>query len=435
MCSGIGAPEQAAPEVEWVWHAEIEPFPCAVMAERHPQSVNLGDITAPDFIERAQAYGPLDVLVAGTPCQAFSVAGLRQSLADARGNLTLRFVDAVHAIRPRYAVWENVPGVLSTHDNAFGCLLAGLVGANEAIEIDDPRRRRTGKDGGYFAWPSVGVADGPFGAVAWRVLDAQYFSLAQRRERVFLVFRLGGAGTHPAQVLFEFDRMRRDSPPRREARQGVTGSIAARTRGGGRLGTDFDCDGGLVPSVSMCLNGGAMNRIDAESETLIALPVLEVGARTGASTTDPRAGSGIGENGDPMFTLQAGKQHGVLSFHGSQDPCVSEHVTHPVGRNQGQETCIAYNLRGREGGAMPEPTDVASLRSASGGSSRTYVGVRRLMLVECERLQGMADGYTAIDYNGKPAKDGPRYKAIGNSMAVPVLSWILRRINCQQDRP
>lgn len=152
-----------------------------------------------------------------------------------------------------------------------------------------------------------------------------------------------------------------------------------------------------------------MNRIDAESETLIALPVLEVGARTGASTTDPRAGSGIGENGDPMFTLQAGKQHGVLSFHGSQDPCVSEHVTHP--------------------------TDVASLRSASGGSSRTYVGVRRLMPVECERLQGMADGYTAIDYNGKPAKDGPRYKAIGNSMAVPVLSWILRRINCQQDRP
>ena len=90
---------------------------------------------------------------------------------------------------------------------------------------------------------------------------------------------------------------------------------------------------------------------------------------------------------------------------------------------------VAYNLRGREGGAMPEPTDVASLRSASGGSSRTYVGVRRLMPVECERLQGMADSYTAVEYNGKPAKDGPRYRAIGNSMAVPVLSWILRRIN------
>jgi DNA (cytosine-5)-methyltransferase 1 len=166
----------------------------------------------------------------------------------------------------------------------------------------------------------------------------------------------------------------------------------------------------------------------------MCLPILEVGARTGVSTTDIRAGSGIGESADLMFTLQAGKQHGVLSFHGSQDPCISEHVTHPVGRNQGQETCIAFDLRGREGGAMAEPTDVASPRSASGGSSRTYVGVRRLMPVECERLQGMADGYTAVEYNGELAKDGPRYKAIGNSMAVPVLSWILRRISCQQDQ-
>jgi len=492
MCSGIGAPEQAAPDIKWVWHAEIEPFPCAVMAARHPQSVNLGDITASNFIDRAQSFGTLDVLVAGTPCQAFSVAGLRQSLADARGNLTLRFVDAVHALRPRYAVWENVPGVLSTHDNAFGCLLGGIVGDNAPLV---PLRGK---------WTNAGVVDGPLGAAAWRVLDAQYFGLAQRRKRVFLVFRSGAIGKHPAEVLFEWDRMRRDSPPSREAGQGVAGSIAARTRGGGGLGTDFDCDGGLVPnlaptlegragrsgannfatsgglipSVSMCLNGGAMNRIDAESETLITapvwtrpyadnashesqlivahalrgegfdasengtgrgtplvpmcLPILEVGARTGTSTTDIRAGSGTGESGDPMFTLQAGKQHGVLSFHENQRGEISMNETvgslKVGGGKPGQGYhAVAYNLRGREGGAMPEPTDVASLRSASGGSSRTYVGVRRLMVVECERLQGMADGYTAIKYNGKPAKDGPRYKAIGNSMAVPVLSWILRR--------
>ena len=221
--------------------------------------------------------------------------------------------------------------------------------------------------------------------------------------------------------------------------------------------------------------GGAMNRIDAETETLIThalrgegfdasedgtgrgtplvpvanslngnsgrmqieatyLPILEVGARTGVSTTDIRAGSGIGNDGDPMFTLQSGKQHGVLSFHENQRGEISMNDTvgslKVGGGKPGQGyPAVAFNLRGREGGAMPEPTDVASLRSASGGSSRTYVGVRRLMPVECERLQGMADSYTAVEYNGKPAKDGPRYRAIGNSMAVPVLSWILRRIN------
>lgn len=124
MCSGILAPEQAMPWVDWKWCAEIEPFPCSLIAGRHPNIPNIGDITAVDFVSRAM---PVDLLVAGTPCQAFSVAGLRKSLRDHRGNLTLRFVEVVHAIRPRVTVWENVPGVLSTDDNAFGCFLAGLV--------------------------------------------------------------------------------------------------------------------------------------------------------------------------------------------------------------------------------------------------------------------------------------------------------------------
>lgn len=152
----------------------------------------------------------------------------------------------------------------------------------------------------------------------------------------------------------------------------------------------------------------------------------------------------------------------VLTFHGTQDPCANYGDTSPtIGCNQGQEACIAfhenqrgevtvndtagalkvgggkpgqgypaiaYNLRGRDGGAMPEPTDVASIRAASGGSSRTYVGVRRLTPIECERLQGFPDGWTAIPFRGKPAADGPRYKALGNSMAVPVMRWIGQRI-------
>lgn len=111
MFSGIGAPEVALPEINWLWHAEIEKFPSAVMAARHPGSVNLGNVSADDFIERALRFGPLDLLVGGPPCQAFSVAGLRQSLADDRGNMTLRFVEVIRAISPRYVLFENVPGI------------------------------------------------------------------------------------------------------------------------------------------------------------------------------------------------------------------------------------------------------------------------------------------------------------------------------------
>lgn len=113
-CSGIGAPETALPEVDWLWSAEIESFPSKALAARHPKSINLGDITAPDFVKRANKFGPIDLLVAGTPCQGFSVAGLRRSLADERGNLTLQFVRIVHDIEAKVTLWENVPGVLSS---------------------------------------------------------------------------------------------------------------------------------------------------------------------------------------------------------------------------------------------------------------------------------------------------------------------------------
>lgn len=380
LCSGIGAPEAAMSWVDWRWCAEVEKFPSTVLAARHGHP-NLGDITAPDFIKRALAHGPLDLLVAGTPCQAFSVAGLRRSLEDARGNLTLRFVEIVNAIEPRFTLWENVPGVLSTGDNAFGCFLAGMVGADSVLI---PARGQR--------WTDAGMVDGPQGRAAWRVLDAQYFGLAQRRERVFVV-RCPRNGADPAEVLFEREGLQRHSAPRREAREGIAGTLSARTKGGGGLGTDFDLDGGLVSetirshpypgsatngAVAMCLNGGAMRRIDAESETLIAGTL--------------KSNSGGGGN-------------------------------HPA---------VAMNLRGRDGGAQPELSDVASLRSASGGSSRSYVArqwmVRRLTVTECERLQGFTDGYTQVEYRGKEAADGPRYKALGNSMAVPVISWIGRRI-------
>lgn len=374
ICSGIGSPEVALPGFRWVWCAEIEPFPCAVLAQRHPQSVNLGDVMAIDFLERAAAYGPLDLLVAGTPCQAFSVAGLRKSLGDHRGNLTLRFVEIVHAIKPVSVLWENVPGVLSTHDNAFGCFLGGLVGASSAIA---PAGR----------WTSAGVVTGPLGTAAWRVLDAQYHGLAQRRARVFVIFSPGNR-IDPAEVLFEWESLRRDYPPSREAGQGTTGTISARTSAGGGLGTDFDLGGGLsrslrgqsnashradsdtyIPTVSLGLNGGGMNRIDAESESFIAHALRADGFDASEDGTG---------RGTPLIAC---------------------------GRD------VAGTLKQRMRGATDE-----------------VMAVRRLTPVECERLQGFPDGYTAVEYRGKPAADGPRYRALGNAMAVPVIGWIGGRI-------
>ena len=186
LFSGICSATVAWKRLGWkpLAFAEIEPFPAALLAHRYPGVPNLGDVSRVDW---SPYRGKADVVVGGPPCQAFSVAGLRKSLEDPRGNLTLEYVRAVHAIRPRYAVWENVPGVLSTADNAFGCFLAALVGAPEAIEVEE-------------GWPSAGMVSGPAGRACWRLLDAQWFGLAQRRLRVFVVFCFGD-GADPAEAL------------------------------------------------------------------------------------------------------------------------------------------------------------------------------------------------------------------------------------------
>ena len=221
MFSGIGAPEVALPEIDWKWCADVEKFPSRVLGERHG-SMNLGDVTAPDFIDKAQAFGPIDLLVAGSPCQAFSVAGHRRSLEDARGNLTLRLVEVVDAIQPGTLLWENVPGVLSTSDNAFGCFLAALVGADDAIV---PER----------GWTNAGMVSGPRRNAAWRILDAQYFGLAQRRKRVFVV-ACPRNGVDPSEILFECEGVPRHSPPRREAGEGTAADVAERAGIGFEVG-------------------------------------------------------------------------------------------------------------------------------------------------------------------------------------------------------
>jgi DNA (cytosine-5)-methyltransferase 1 len=233
VCSGIEAASVAWHPLGWepLAFSEIEAFPRAVLAHHYPDVPCHGDFT----VLRDQPWiVDADVLVGGTPCQAFSVAGLRNSLSDERGNLSLEFVrlaDAIDTVRsgtgrePAIIVWENVPGVLSVKDNAFGCFLAALAG--DAAPYDPPRGK----------WTNAGVVDGPERTVAWRVLDAQYFGLAQRRRRVF-VCAVGNSrkGFDPAAVLLEFEGVRRDSAPRREAGKAVAGTIDAslgRSRGAG----------------------------------------------------------------------------------------------------------------------------------------------------------------------------------------------------------
>lgn len=497
--SGIGAPELGGPQFDWVWCAEIEKFPSAVLAKRFPQSVNLGDVTADDFLQRASAFGPLDLLVGGPPCQDFSVAGLRAGVAGDRGNLSLRFMEIAHAIRPRNLLVENVPGWLNMPDNAFGCFLGALVGADDAL--------RSPLDG---KWPSAGMVAGPRARAAWRVFDAQYFGVAQRRRRVFVVADFG-EGADPAAVLFERKGVSGNTPPRREAGQGTAGTISARTEGGGGLGTDFDLAGGLQAvgfgggncsgpiDKAACLTAKGQ-RIDFEVETFIAhslrgegfdasedgtgrgtpiVPVaftteqtpksnvdcaltltkqsptgggqiqsvaVPVAIQAGALRENPNSGpDGIGVQSDIAYTIEARAEVQAVAFAQNQrDELRTMDVAGALAAEPGMkqttyvmtEPAVAFALRGREEGAVPEiegdGSRIGALRAASGGSSRDYIQqawqVRRLTPTECERLQAFPDGFTSITYRGKPAADGPRYKSLGNSWAASNGAWIIGRI-------
>ena len=223
VCSGIEAASVAWKPLGWeaAWLSEIEPFPCAVLKHHYPDVSNYGDMTTlPERILSGEIEAP-DVFCGGTPCQAFSVAGLRNSLDDARGNLSLTFVgianaiDYVRSVRsdaPGIIFWENVPGVLSTKDNAFGCFLGALSGEDDPIIPPGEK------------WTNAGCVYGPQRTVAWRVLDAQYFGVAQRRKRVFVV---ASARTDfdPAAVLFEFDGVRRDTAPSREKGKSIAPTV------------------------------------------------------------------------------------------------------------------------------------------------------------------------------------------------------------------
>ncbi len=410
VCSGIEAASVAWHPLGWspAWFAEIDPFPSAVLTHHYPTVPNLGDMTTIAARVAAGEVEAPDVLVGGTPCQSFSVAGLRGGMSDARGQLTLSFVElanaidaarAVRGLQPSVIVWENVPGALSSKDNAFGCFLGALVG--EDCELQPPGKR----------WANAGCVFGPQRAVAWRVLDAQYFGVAQRRRRVFVVASARD-GFDPAAVLFEFEGLRRDSAPSREPGQGAAADVAPSLTASGRGVERIGETRGQDPVIAQCLTTGTGQRYDPETETIlpVAYPLLEVGKRTGKSTTDPRAGLGIGNDNDPMYTLQASAQHGVASV-----PAIA--LQTDVTPKASEELAFTLKLPSATGGGQPA------------ACMTPQMAVRRLTPRECERLQGFPDDYTLVPHRGKPAADGPRYKALGNSMAVPCMYWIGRRLS------
>jgi DNA (cytosine-5)-methyltransferase 1 len=349
VCSGIEAATVAWHPLGWTAaaYSEIEKFPSQVLAHHYPDVPNVGDMTK--FKE--WNLGPIDLLVGGTPCQSFSVAGLRKGLDDPRGNLMLTFLAIADQHRPRWLVWENVPGVLSSNGGKdFGTFLGAL-----------------GELGYGFAY---------------RILDAQYFGVAQRRRRVFVVGHLGDWRA-AAAVLFERHSFSGDSAPSREKRKEVT-----------------ECAGTLTA------NCGGLNRPAGNANELdFCITVRPIGI-----FQDSEFGVAHYDNAG---TLRAGR--------------IPEHqmVMQQVGAFKPGQSAQAHSI-GYENEMAP------TLEAGSGGNNKPAVhhgmAVRRLTPVECERLQGFPDKYTDIQPKGKATPDGPRYKALGNSMAVPVMAWIGKRI-------
>lgn len=505
VCSGIEAATAAWHALGWkpAFFSEIDPFPRAVLQHHYPNVPLHGDFTT----IQEHDYAAIDLLVGGTPCQAFSVAGLRKGFADERGNLTLEFVRLAQRLKPRWVVWENVPGVLSIdRGRAFGSFLGGLA------EL------------GY--------------GFAYRVLDAQHFGVPQRRRRVFVVGYLGD-WRPPAAVLFERESLLGDLTPRREARESVARGAEPGAPGGcrrdgrqlsqaldgvlskgqtmpekGRFpavlhpavthalrGEGFDAseDGTgrgtpLVP-VGVILHGssgtvstasfaetatalkarvpggvenssttvvlqstqssdrglledagefvstpGLMGRCgshpNASVRTAVAIPInMQAAAKNGKKSPNML---GVGKDGDPAPTLGASDIHAVAFQQNTRDEVRliggDGQIVGALAAEAGmkQQNYVAFQTRGSNLDLDQNVTGTLGQNCdrASGGAPcvAAPMQVRRLTPRECERLQGFPGNFTLVPYRGKPAADGPRYKAIGNSMAVPCMRWIGERI-------
>lgn len=405
VCSGIEAASVAWHPLGWKtgFVSEIEPFPCSLLAHHYQHTPNFGDMTKYEDWNAA-----IDLLVGGTPCQSFSVAGLRKGLRDPRGNLMLVYGAIAARLRPRWLVWENVPGVLSSSG---------------------------GRDFGAFLGMLAELGYG----FAYRVLDAQYFGVPQRRRRVFVVGHLGD-WRRAAAVFLERASLRGDPAPRREARE-TAPTIPSRSTAGGGLGTDFDCDGGLIaPDVVAAMTtrtGTGTGTGNSGMDEYVVADTLRSHPRPGSNSLGALTVAHA-LRGEGFDASEDGTGRGVPL---TVAPFDLSQITSPLCRSRVEDGAPCHTLNAAGGAAVAigfghqegrnfKATDeqVSAITRNQGLSVAQATGVRRLTPRECERLQGFPDDYTLIPHRGKPAADGPRYKALGNSMAVPVMRWIGERI-------
>ena len=433
VCSGVEAASVAWHPLGWkaAFVSEIEPFPCAVLAHHYPDTPNHGDMTK--FKEWPDAA--IDVLVGGTPCQSFSVAGLRAGLDDPRGNLMLTFGAIADRYRPKWIVWENVPGVLSSNG---------------------------GRDFGSFLWLLGQLGYG----FAYRVLDAQFVrvdglerAVPQRRRRVFVVGCLGD-WRRAAAVLFERQSLSWHPAPRREAGQGVAATLTAGVANGGaghgaRSGHAKDAT--LIPEVGRALTT-SNQRIDAETETLLVAHALRAegfdasedgtGRGTPLVPTYTLAIRGRGDSHELEFRTdgtanalltpnggRAGIGVGAIAFDTTQITIAGNYSKpvpggpcHPLAAGA-HPPAIAFGWQNSSAqGASASEHHSPALDKSKIPAVGVGMQVRRLTPRECARLQGFPDDYLNITFRGKPASDSAKYKALGNSMAVNCMRWIGTRI-------
>lgn len=466
VCSGIEAATVAWQPLGWkaAWFSEIEPFPNAVLAHHYPHTPNLGDMTQL-YEKETYRNTPIDLLVGGTPCQSFSVAGLRGGMADPRGNLALHFLRIVDEKRPRWVVWENVPGVLSSWSDAE----AGDEGC--VWQTND------------FDTFLCGLRYIGYG-VAWRILDAQYFGVPQRRRRVFVVGYIGD-WRPAAAVLFERQSLSGNPAPSRKTGKGASADIAPSLRKSGigvhRIG-HID---GLDPVVAFNAEGSegfpSITKSNLAKQVNNQTPAMVFDCSPlnnpnplcfrQNSRDEVRFINGDGQIAGALSSDLGAKQQNYVLVHGTQDPIISD-IAFPLGTNGGQENVVIAPTLTRDdmekkwgnnqwinnwadalqeivvkqvqwasGGGDTENDTAQALRSnAEHNYQFLRIGklVRRLTPTECERLQGFPDGYTDVPgydsndtgkYGGNHGvPDGPRYAYIGNSMPVPVMRWVGGRI-------
>ena len=444
VCSGIEAASVAWHNLGWEpqWFSEIEQFPSEVLKHRFPAVPNLGDMTTINQNPIADER-PIDLLVGGTPCQSFSVAGLRKGLADPRGNLMLTFLSIADKFRPKWVVWENVPGVLSSNGGKdFGTFLGAL-----------------GELGYGFAY---------------RVLDAQYFGVAQRRRRVFVVGYLGDWRV-AAAVLFERESLQGNTKPSRKKREEVTANAEGSVGEAGQVVIDRAAfnqgeNARFEPRIEI---EETMSSLVARGPHAVAQPIAIQDVRPiekaqngrgwnddGTSyTVDTKATQGVAQ---PIaFKIRGGCEGGGKGYLGQEEQAftisatqdqqiaqpiavdtynytTNDHTTQTI-RSQSDTEHIGAVLQPmafdwQSGGDMRGMSlqEKTQLQRCQTPAVMHSMAIRKLTPKECERLQGFPDDWTKIPYRNKEADqcpDGPRYKACGNSMAVPVMRWIGQRIN------